>query len=113
MKSMTLLVSEHAALLEYWEQDMEHTAMCMTVKRAVEWIEEERGYRTSIPTVYRWILKGVRGHRLASTFMGGVRLIAVADLEAFLDACNQRDATATTSRFSTSSIGFRLWIRSF
>ncbi len=76
---------------------MKHTAMYMTVKRAVEWIEQERGYRTSIPTVYRWILKGVRGHRLSSTFMGGVRLIAAADLQAFLDACNEQNATATTS----------------
>lgn len=95
---------QHATLLEYWQENMKHTATYMTVKMAVRWIEEERGYRPSIPTVYRWILKGVRGQRLASTFTGGVRLIAAADLQAFLHACNERDGTANVPPVAHASL---------
>jgi len=100
---MTLMAFEHTTLLKHWEQFMEHTPTYMTVKRAVKWIEDELGYRPSIPTVYRWILKGVRGQRLASAFMGGVRLIAAADLQAFLLACNERDAAANASPVAHAS----------
>jgi|688.fasta_scaffold97590_3 hypothetical protein len=76
---------------------MHHVPTYMTVKQAAMWIEEKRGRRPSIPTIYRWILKGVRGHRLASTFIGGVRLISATDLEAFFHACNGFVATESAS----------------
>jgi hypothetical protein len=60
------------------------------VKEAAEWMQERTGHRPGIPSIYRWILKGVRGVRLASEFVGGVRLISINDLEGFLRACNER-----------------------
>lgn len=69
----------------------------LTVKEAVDWIQERRGRRPSIPSIYRWILKGVRGHRLASEFTGGVRLISASDLEAFLRACNDGHVAGQSS----------------
>lgn len=69
----------------------------LTVKEAVGLIQDRTGRRPGLPTVYRWILKGVRGHRLASSFAGGIRLISVRDIDAFLAACNERSGGTAAS----------------
>jgi hypothetical protein len=39
-----------------------------------------------IATVWRWILRGVRGRKLASVMIGGRRYVLQSDLDAFLSA---------------------------
>lgn len=63
----------------------------LTASEIVEWIEKKTGTRVSIPTVYRWMLKGVHGIRLHSTRVGGKGWRAQPeDLERLLEACNTR-----------------------
>jgi len=46
-------------------------------------------------TCMRWVLKGVRGHRLKTHFVGGRRYVLYSDLDEFFQALN-----ATASRCS-------------
>lgn len=63
----------------------------LTAAEIVEWIEKRTGTRVSIPTVYRWMFKGVNGVRLHSTRVGGRGWRArPEDLERLLEACNTR-----------------------
>ena len=39
-------------------------------------------------TVWRWISRGVSGHRLRATRIGGRRYVLESDLNRFLDALN-------------------------
>lgn len=65
-----------------------HNDTFLTIAQVLERVEQTRGRRPGRPTIYRWINKGVRGYRLASNWAGGIRMIAVSDLDAFLDACS-------------------------
>lgn len=66
----------------------------MTPAEIVEWIEKRTGTRVSIPTVYRWMLKGVHGTRLHATRVGGKSWrVRPEALEALLDWCNTRQPT--------------------
>lgn len=47
--------------------------------------------RPSIPTVHRWMTRGVNGHRLPSVKVGGKRMVFLNDLENFLLALNDRE----------------------
>ena len=44
--------------------------------------------RPNVCTVWRWINKGCRGHRLASVRVGGINYVAERELERFLSAIN-------------------------
>lgn len=50
--------------------------------------------RPSRSTVWRWMLNGVRGHRLASVHVGGRRFVTKAAIKAWLKAINEADTTS-------------------
>jgi hypothetical protein len=60
----------------------------LTVREAAAWIGERRGRLPSRSTIYTAIRDSVRGHRLASTIVGGVLHGTESDLAAF---CETRD----------------------
>ena len=63
----------------------------LDVKQVVQWIRDRRGERVSIPTVHRWMLKGVDGAKLPASRVGGKNWrVAPRDLEAFLSRCSDR-----------------------
>jgi hypothetical protein len=63
----------------------------LTAAEIVNWIEERTGTRVSIPTVYRWMLKGVHGVRLHSRRVAGKGWrVRPEELERLLDLCNTR-----------------------
>lgn len=66
----------------------------MTVKEAVRWIYDNTGVRPSVPSVHRWMLKGVRGNSLPFRRVGGVSFICDEDLSRFLEACNSHERPA-------------------
>ena len=49
-------------------------------------------------TIWRWVLRGVRGHRLRSFHVGGRRYVTRKDLEAFLSAINATGKPDADSR---------------
>lgn len=53
---------------------------------------------THASTVWRWVLRGVRGRRLASTVQGGRRLIQGADLLEFIGGERQAAQPTMTPR---------------
>lgn len=46
-----------------------------------------------IATIWRWIQRGIKGHRLQVTRIGGRTLVSRADLDAFLQKLNGQAAT--------------------
>lgn len=42
-----------------------------------------------VSTLWRWRLRGVRGHKLRTVVIGGTRYVLEEDLKAFLHALNQ------------------------
>ena len=63
----------------------------LTPTEIVEWIEKRTGTRVSIPTVYRWMFKGVHGTRLHANRVAGKGWRArPEDLERLLEWCNTR-----------------------
>lgn len=47
-------------------------------------VPPRRGKRLHISTVYRWVLKGVRGKILDSALLGGVRYTSLEALQRFM-----------------------------
>lgn len=50
--------------------------------------------RPSRATVWRWLLRGVKGHRLESTLVGGRRFVRSSSLKAWLAAINHSSPDA-------------------
>jgi hypothetical protein len=65
----------------------------LTIKEAVDWIEERTGVRKSYPTLFRWMQKGVGGHRLRFERCGGTRHITPEALVEFLEAHSSQQRT--------------------
>ncbi len=60
-------------------------------------VPRRNGRKVHCSTVYRWVTKGVRGKRLESLFVGGVRYTTVEAIERFLKAKPHRpDAVSDT-----------------
>ena len=53
-------------------------------------------------TLFRWNLRGVRGHRLRMVLIGGQRYVLRRDLIAFLRAINDEAAAPPAARRSTN-----------
>lgn len=54
--------------------------------------------RPHIATVWRWITKGVKGHRLESWVIGGGRYTSTAAIDKFLSALNNEPVTVSKDR---------------
>jgi hypothetical protein len=54
-----------------------------------------RDLGVSTSTVWRWALKGIRGHRLPCIHLGGRRYVTRAAFAAWLDATQAEQSTAT------------------
>lgn len=52
-------------------------------------------------TIWRWMVRGVRGHRLASYRLGGQRRIAREDILAFIEAINSDTAINGSAKGET------------
>ncbi len=63
----------------------------LTAKQIVRWINKTKGEQVSLPTVHRWMLRGVNGEQLPASRVGGKHwTVLVDDLKSFLDRCNNR-----------------------
>jgi len=51
--------------------------------------EAARRVGVHVATIFRWKLKGVRGHKLPTVVIGGRRYVLQKDLDAFLAALNE------------------------
>ncbi len=60
--------------------------------------------RPGVPTLHRWISKGVRGHRLKSVMIGGRRMVLIEDLEHFLAALNGEPTPETVVKNDNSDL---------
>ncbi len=60
--------------------------------------------RPGVPTLHRWISKGVRGHRLKSVMIGGRRMVLIEDLEHFLAALNDAPEPQTVVKNDNSDL---------
>ena len=56
-------------------------------------IPKRRGRKVHYSTVYRWMTKGVRGRRLESLLIGGVRYTTLEALARFLKLTPQKPVT--------------------
>lgn len=54
--------------------------------------------RPHISTVWRWCLRGVKGHTLKSTMIGGRRYISKADLDDFIECLSTSTAPEIHSK---------------
>jgi hypothetical protein len=54
--------------------------------------------RPHVCTVWRWVTKGVRGHRLESWSIGGTRYTSTSAIDAFLSALNGGPVTVSKDR---------------
>ena len=61
-----------------------HGEKLLAIQKVPDYLPTRRGKKIHITTVYRWVLKGVRGKILESTLLGGVRYTSLEALERFL-----------------------------
>ncbi len=54
--------------------------------------------RPHVATVWRWVQRGCRGHKLTVTKIGGRNFVTLSDLENFLRAINGGATTAISSK---------------
>ena len=54
-----------------------------------------------VSTIFRWALRGIRGHRLRLVLIGGQRYVLRQDLLAFFHAINEESATPSTACTAT------------
>jgi hypothetical protein len=57
----------------------------ITIGQATRLVPSRTGKRLHISTIHRWIAVGVRGVRLESIMVGGVRMTSVEALQRFSD----------------------------
>ncbi len=62
----------------------------MTLSEAVDRIPLINGKSVTPQTLWRWCVRGVRGQKLRSRFIGGRRVVSEDDLDAFLAVEEQR-----------------------
>lgn len=58
----------------------------LRIRDAIRYVESRSGKRLSVQTMYRWMTKGLRGRRLAFSYIGGTRYVSPKMLEDFFDA---------------------------
>ena len=66
-------------------------------------IPKRHGRKVHYSTVYRWMTKGVRGRKLESLLIGGVRYTTIEALARFLKLTPQKPATLPESSDDLSS----------
>lgn len=95
----------------------------MSSLRSGRWLTAKRYSLTEVAkllhvhpsTVWRWKLRGVRGHRLQTVVIGGTRYVLEADLNKFLVAMNDgvvpldddHDARATVAAAQLDALGVK------
>ncbi len=84
------------------------TEQLLTPTKASELCPEcRRGARPNIATIYRWMVKGVRGIKLESLVVGATRCTSVEALQRFFDAltaaADAEHSAAIVSRPSSKS----------
>lgn len=65
-------------------------------RQSIGRVAEQLGVHVS--TVWRWVLRGVRGRKLATVTIGGRRYILAASLEAFLADSGDRNKPSEDAR---------------
>ena len=66
-------------------------------------IPKRHGRKVHYSTVYRWMTKGVRGRKLESLLIGGVRYTTIEALARFLKLTPQKPAALSESSDDLSS----------
>lgn len=61
---------------------------------AAKMVPSRSGKGVSICTLWRWTTRGVRGHVLWSTLVGGTRFTSIAAIEQFIAATNHAKKSA-------------------
>ena len=70
----------------------------MTLPQACQWIGEQTGRTPATSTMWRWVLRGVRGGiRLESFRVGGTSYTTCEMVQRFIDRTSQSTATVNVS----------------
>ena len=70
----------------------------MTLPQACQWIGEQTGRTPATSTIWRWVLRGVRGGiRLESFRVGGTSYTTREMVQIFIDRTSQSTATISVS----------------
>ena len=70
----------------------------MTLPQACQWLGEQTGRTPATSTMWRWVLRGVRGGiRLESFRVGGTSYTTRVMVQRFIDRTSQSPATVTVS----------------
>jgi hypothetical protein len=70
----------------------------MTLPKACEWLGEQTGRTPATSTMWRWVLRGVRGGiRLESFRVGGTTYTTREMVQRFIDRTSQSTATVNVS----------------
>lgn len=77
----------------------------LPLRKLIDVVEEAAGIRLHVSTLHRWITRGVRGHKLPATRLGGRWLASAASVQQF---CSARNSNPETSITGTSDIQTRL-----
>ncbi|QDV73804.1 DUF1580 domain-containing protein [Botrimarina mediterranea] len=56
----------------------------VSLQEVPDYLPTRRGKKVHITTIYRWVLKGVRGKVLESALLGGIRYTSLEALQRFL-----------------------------
>ena len=79
------------------------TETAITIAEVPLHIPKRHGRKVHYSTVYRWMTKGVRGRKLESLLIGGVRYTTIEALARFLKLTPQKPAALPESSDDLSS----------